>query len=88
MWIWNWRWRNTTDLWLQQRVKRRESQAVWPHSDGILSVLVSFIKRDSFKIDKICLASALKAEIMTHLRTGVDNVAAGATYQHVDREVT
>ena len=32
-------------------------------------------------------ASALEAEVMAHLKAGVDNIVAGATYQHVDPEV-
>ena len=49
---------------------------------------MSFIKKDSSKIKEIFLATALEAEVMAHLRAGVDNVAAGATYQHVDPEVS
>ena len=35
----------------------------------------------------ILSASALEAEVVAHLKAAVDNLAAGATYQHVDPEV-
>ena len=37
-----------------------------------------------FRQDLICLVSAKHTEVMAHLLQGVENVAAGAAYQHVD----
>ena len=52
---------------------------------SIFSLIVIQLSASFYKIS---LASALETEVMAHLRAGVDNVAAGATYQHVDPEVS